>query len=138
AQWSHLVVVCLWAGGLLLCARLPWRALYSGAVPNDPLLREGLRKLSGLGLVAVLTVVASGFVLAGLYIFNLTAAASSWYGRGIGLKIGLLGAVVAVAGVNRLLVLPRLDGAGDGPQPRWLGRHPGLVDVAMAVLSAGR
>lgn len=136
AQWSHLVVVCLWAGGLLLCACLPWRALYSGAVPNDPLLREGLRKLSGLGLVAVLTVVASGLVLAGLYIFNLTAAASSWYGRGIGLKIGLLGAVVAVAGVNRLLVLPRLDGAGDGPPPRWLGRLLGLEAVLVSVILA--
>lgn len=134
AQWSHLLVVSLWAGGLLLFASLPWRTLDGAGFSRVPFLRDALRRLSSLGFLAVLTVLVSGFLLGGLYILNLTAAAGSWYGRGIGLKIGLLGAVAAVAGINRLWVLPRVEGAGPAAAPiRWLGR---LLRIEAALVSA--
>lgn len=114
AQWAHLIAVTAWAGGVLTFTALPWRELERGSSRYIESLTGGLRSLSSLGLAAVMTISVSGFVLGGLYVFSMTAATESLYGRGLALKVVLLLLIAGIAGINRLWLLPKLERAKDG------------------------
>lgn len=136
AQWSHLVLVSLWAGGLLMLGSLPWRTLGADTARHGAFVMNGLRRLSGLGFVAVMVVVVSGAVLSALYVLNLSVAAGSWYGRGVALKIGLLLVIVVIAGVNRLWLLPKLREPDSGSAQLFqrIGRLLRLEAVIVATI----
>lgn len=108
AQGLHLGAAVGWSGGLLLLVALPWRRLLGGERAPGAMARDGLTVLSRLGFAAVLTILLSGLVLTLAYVFSLRAGMDSLYGRGLGAKIGLLGIIIGLAGINRLFVLPRL------------------------------
>ncbi len=70
-----------------------------------------VRRFSGLGIVAVATLLASGIVNS----FNLMSAPrdliATDYGRLVLLKIGLFAAMVGIAAVNRFALTPQLGAA---------------------------
>ena len=108
----HLLGAGLWLGALLpLCfvlqraraaATSPWLTAASAATTN----------FSSLGVIAVLTIAASGVVNTSLQVDTLAALVQTQYGQLVSAKIALLALIVALAGYNRLRLVPKLQAGG--------------------------
>jgi copper resistance protein D len=109
ADSLHLLGAGLWLGALLpLCfvlhraraaATPAWLAAASAATGN----------FSSLGVVAVVTIVASGVVNTSLQVDTVAALVQTQYGQLVSAKIVLLALIVALAGYNRLRLVPRMQ-----------------------------
>ncbi len=98
----HLAATASWSGALLALAVMPvWSA--------GSRLRGLVGGVSQLGIVAVLTLAATGTYMATLHMYAPEALTTSAYGRSLLLKLALVGAVLALAGANRWLFLPLLE-----------------------------
>jgi putative copper resistance protein D len=112
ADALHLLGAGLWLGALLpLCfvlhrarssATQAWLAAASAATGN----------FSSLGVVAVLTIVASGVVNTALQVGSFAALVQTQYGQLVSAKIALLALIVVLAGYNRLRLVPRIQAGG--------------------------
>jgi len=108
----HLLGAGLWLGALLpLCFVLqqaratptsPWLIAASAATTN----------FSSLGVIAVLTIAASGVVNTSLQVDTFAALVQTQYGQLVSAKIALLALIVALAGYNRLRLVPKLQAGG--------------------------
>lgn len=111
ADLGHLLAAACWFGGLwgLLgelahVRRLP-RPQRDAATPG---LSRTVTRFSGLALVAVGLLAASGLVMATLTLGSVEALIGTGYGRTLLLKLGIVAPVVAIAGWNRFMLLPRI------------------------------
>jgi copper resistance protein D len=112
ADALHLLGAGLWLGALLpLCfvlhraraaATPAWLAAASAATVN----------FSSLGVVAVLTIVASGVVNTALQVDTFAALVQTQYGQLVSAKILLLALIVGLAGYNRLRLVPKMLAGG--------------------------
>jgi putative copper resistance protein D len=113
-QAVHLLAAGFWLGCLpllLVCL------LRLGEPRRDVTL--ALRRFSGAGHAAVALVLATGIVNTALILGKPPLDFASPYQALLLVKIGLVATMIAVALVNRYLVVPRLPSKGDAAR-RWL------------------
>jgi putative copper export protein/mono/diheme cytochrome c family protein len=120
----HLIVAGIWVGGLLPLAVMLAMALWAKETSWTAVAEKATRRFSILGVVSVLTLLATGlintFVLSG----SIPALLGTPYGRLVLLKIALFTTMVGIAGVNRQHLTPRLASV----------REPGVARRALAHL----
>jgi copper transport protein len=115
ADAAHLLAATMWFGGLLaLLAVVRWRRS-----DDDPLgAAEALARFSGWAALSLVAVAASGLALGLLEVGSLEALTTTTYGRLLMAKVALVAVVVAVAGWNRLRLVPRVASASLEEPPR--------------------
>jgi copper resistance protein D len=104
----HLLAAAAWLGGLLPLA-ITLRATARGSdVHLSAVAREAVARFSILGIVSVGTLIATGLVNSWMLVGNVAALTGTDYGRVLCAKLALFLCMVTVAGVNRLILTPRL------------------------------
>ena len=102
ADLVHFSAAAFWGGSLLYFAFLPlWQN-------KTPALVQGLKNLSYIGIGSVAALFATGIYAGALHINSSEVLIGSLYGRVLILKIMFVLVIIAVAGVNRFYLLPRL------------------------------
>jgi copper resistance protein D len=112
ADILHLVAAGAWLGGLLPLYILFRLALRQMDQSFDPTIEVATHRFSTLGVAAVGTLLATGVVNTWMLVGSLSALFETDYGRLLLLKIALFMAMVAIAGINRFRLTPRLPGKG--------------------------
>ncbi|TFC22973.1 copper resistance CopC/CopD family protein [Cryobacterium glucosi] len=125
AAASHLVAAGVWAGGLAILALCLIPLLRRNRDTRGPILASAWRAFSPMAAIATVVLVATGLYEAGLHIPDLNSVASTVYGAVVAGKLVLVAAALILAGINTLLVNPRLA-ARVG---RVLGRSGGWAPV---------
>jgi putative copper export protein/mono/diheme cytochrome c family protein len=105
----HLVVAGIWVGGLLPLAVMLAIALRAKQASSWTAVAEkATRRFSILGIVSVLTLLATGLINTYVLSGSIPALLGTPYGRLVLLKIALFTTMVAIAAVNRQYLTPRL------------------------------
>ncbi|MBM3947522.1 MAG: c-type cytochrome, partial [SAR202 cluster bacterium] len=140
-DWLHLIAVATWAGALP-CLLIAVVVIARGAegARRRRLLVETVSRFSGVAVAAVVVIALTGVFSAYLHVGSFGAAASG-YGLALIVKTTLFGGVLTAAGVNLLVVRPRLKASGRGQSPeggtaRRL-RLALMVETALAVFVIG-
>jgi copper resistance protein D len=84
-----------------------------------------LLRFSSMGYVAVATLVASGLINSWFLVGSVSSLLTTLYGQILLAKLGLFGAMLALAAANRFWLVPRMieTRAGASRDPSvWLGR----------------
>lgn len=121
---AHILAASVWLGGAIALAAV-WAAARTAGGGGR---RTLLRRYSLTAGAAVPVLIASGLANAVLEVGASRDLVSSSYGRGLLIKLGVVGALLAVAAVNAVLLRP----AADVHLPR--GRHLGRSVVLEAAL----
>jgi putative copper export protein/mono/diheme cytochrome c family protein len=127
ADVLHLIAAAAWVGTLLplaLLLRAAWKA-------HEPVSLEvaqiAVLRFSAVGVVAVATIFATGLVNTWFLAGSIPALFGTEYGRLLLVKIALFLAMVALAGVNRSWLRPRLFVQGKSSDALWqIGRNAAL------------
>jgi putative copper resistance protein D len=124
ADILHLVAAAAWVGALVPLAML------LGAATRDKqsieIAREAAVRFSTLGIASVGMLIATGIVNTWVLAGSMAALVGTDYGRLLLVKVALFCVMLAIAGVNRLRLTPRLV------QVPSLGGVGGARDVAAA------
>jgi putative copper resistance protein D len=110
-QMVHLAAGGIWLGGLLPLGLLLRRAVRSDGAAFAPLARTALPHFSQMGYAAVVLVALTGAINSVMLVGSFRGLVTTAYGRLLLVKLLLVAAMVALALVNRLRLLPRLDAA---------------------------
>lgn len=141
ADGLHLAAALLWGGSLVGLSLFPRRGDWDNGSADGghdlggehdldmAIYAAAFRRMAVLGLAAVMTLVGSGILLAGLYVFGVEAVSPSLYGRSLALKLSLVAVLGAIAAVNRFLWLPRLERLA---QAATVGTPPPTGEVSRA------
>jgi putative copper export protein/methionine-rich copper-binding protein CopC len=141
ASAAHLAAAGVWAGGLTVLAVCLLPTTRGGRRDRDVLVAPVWRAYGPMAAAATAVLVASGLYASGRHLPALDAVSSTVYGGAVAAKVVLAAAALALAGINTLLVNPRLSAAvgratgrpaGWTPVPRR--RFAALVAVEAAVL----
>jgi putative copper resistance protein D len=129
ADILHLVAAGAWLGGLL-----PFWLLFSLATRQadrslDLTVQTATYRFSTLGLLAVAMLFATGLVNTWMLVGSPAALFETDYGRLLLLKIALFAAMVAVAGVNRFRLTPRLP----EKEPMCRLGHNVLIEIGLGL-----
>ena len=103
----HLLAAAAWLGGLLPLA-ITLQATVHGSEHLSAVAGEVVARFSILGIVSVGTLLATGLVNGWMLVGNVAALVGTNYGRVLCVKLALFLCMVAIAGVNRLILTPRL------------------------------
>jgi copper resistance protein D len=114
ADIVHLLAAGAWVGGLVPLAVLLAQAQRAGGAVATEVARAAARRFSALGLASVAALFASGIVNSWVLVGGLPPLIGSAYGRLLVIKVALFAAMVAIAGVNRQCLAPRLADAAAG------------------------
>jgi putative copper resistance protein D len=121
ADALHLCGAAVWTGGLIVLA-LVLRALPGPRASGEPALQLNvIRRFSSLGIASVAALVISGMINAWVLVGSFHALLVTDYGWILMLKLAVVLVMVALAGVNRLWLTPRLalsEGNALGPLMR--------------------
>ena len=126
ASALHLVAAGVWAGGLAVLALCLVPVIRREPEILSATLASVWRAFSPIAAVATVVLVATGLYEAGRYIPDLGSVGSTVYGGAVAGKAFLLVVVLVPAGLNALLVNPRLSAT----LGRTLGRPPGWPEFA--------
>jgi copper resistance protein D len=107
----HLLAAGAWLGGLPAFALLLATARRNSATVWSALAIDATSRFSLLGIVSVAALLASGAVNSWNLLAGPRDLLTTDYGRLVLLKIGLFGAMVGIAAVNRYHLTPRLPAA---------------------------
>ncbi|MBS0269669.1 MAG: copper homeostasis membrane protein CopD [Proteobacteria bacterium] len=108
----HVIAASAWVGGLV-----PY-ALFLSATSRNPseastrAVQQVTRRFSNLGIVAVLTILATGIVNTLNLVGSAHALTHTDYGRLLSIKVALFFVMVAFASINRFALTPRLSDRG--------------------------
>jgi copper transport protein len=143
ASTAHLLAAGVWAGGLVLLAGCLVPVMRRSPDLRGPVLASVWRTFSPVAAVASVVLVATGLYETGRHVPDLAAAASTLYGRVVAAKLLFVLGALVLAGVNTLLVNPRLAarvGVALRRPPGWaavsLGRFGVTVTAEALVLVA--
>lgn len=100
---AHILVAGFWAGSLV--------ALFLLLQQRDPRSGAGLRRFSAIAMPAVGLLIVAGAGFAALQLGSLQALVEGRYGQLVLLKSALLLILLALAGGNRFILMPRLQRA---------------------------
>jgi len=95
-----------------------------------PSAREAVLRLSTLGIVSVVTLVATGIINILMLVGSVAALVGTDYGRLLLVKIALFLVMLAIAGVNRLLLTPQRALALEASVPSQNARAEGYTICA--------
>lgn len=121
ADAVHLIAAGVWIGGL-------WPLSFAMSMNDTPEKRdeitigEVLLRFSGVGYVAVATLVASGLVNSWSLVGSLNALLSSTYGWLLITKVTAFLLMAILAATNRFWITPRVGQANSSSNSRWLRR----------------
>ena len=143
ASATHLVAAGVWAGGLVVLTVCLVPLMRRDPDLRGPILSSVWRAYSPLAAVASVVLLASGLYQAGVHLPDVGALRTTVYGGAVAAKTVLVVAALVMAGLNTLLVHPRLAGAIGtrlGRRPGWaplsLRRFPSMIMAEAAVLVA--
>ncbi|HEX6989087.1 MAG TPA: CopD family protein [Bacillota bacterium] len=123
AQGLHTALAAAWFGGL---AQLAVLGLGTG---DRAWLARSVGRFSRFGLIAMLTVVASGVLLALTRVSSPYDLVETNYGLRLAAKLLWVGGVLGLAALNRFAIVPRLAGWPGGAAPAAL--RLGLIVEAL-------
>lgn len=139
----HLLTAGVWLGALIPLAALLRSASLEAGADARPYAVLAIRRFSSIALVAMLLIVASGLGNAWFEIGTVPGLLGTRYGWLLLAKIALLVPALALARVNRHVLLPALSGeAATVGRPamarlgRFLGWEAGLALLILAITSA--
>lgn len=114
ADWLHVIAASVWMGGLFGFSLLIFGPLRT-APPEirAKTLGRTVRRFSKVATVAVLVIVFTGVYAILLQVPSLSAAATSFYGRALVMKLGIAVPLLAIGGIN-------LMDKGQGPFDRMI------------------
>jgi putative copper resistance protein D len=107
-QSIHLAAAASWLGGLLPLGFLLASARRDESEDWGSLVREALSRFSRLGMLMVVLLLLTGMVNSCLLVGSAETLLGTRYGHVLLLKIGLFAIMVALALVNRFLLVPRI------------------------------
>jgi len=109
ADWLHLVATAAWIGGLIqLAVALPATVAALPPALGGRALAVVVRRFSLLAIGAVGTLVATGLYQTWLHIGSWDALTSTTYGQALLGKLALLMPLLALGGLNLLVLSPRI------------------------------
>jgi copper resistance protein D len=121
---AHLLAAGAWIGGLV-----PLGSVLLGYSMGDgePIVDVDriLLRFSSMGYVAVATLIASGLINSWLLVGSVSNLLTTLYGQILLAKLGLFGAMLALAAANRFWLVPRMietRAGASGDASIWLGR----------------
>jgi len=135
---SHLMATSVWIGGLvvLLFAALPaTRAL--SVEERTGILAPIIGRFSDIAFWSVLVIVVTGVYAAWIQIQGLSVVLSSSYGITLLVKLGVFLPLIALGGINKRWMKPRLERAAlgrDTTAPLSLFKRLIVAEVALAAL----
>lgn len=141
ASASHLVAGGVWAGGLVILAICLIPVMRRHPDIRGPVLSSAWRAFSPMAAIATVVLLATGLYEAGRHIPDLRAMTQTVYGGAVAGKLALVAVALVLAGINTLLVHPRLAAsvgrilrrpAGWAPLP--LRRFTAVVAAEVLVL----
>ena len=121
---AHLLAAGAWLGGLVPLGFILLDYSRGQGEPIDNVDRILLR-FSSMGYAAVATLVASGLINSWFLVGSVSSLLTTLYGQILLAKLGLFGAMLALAAANRFWLVPRMieTRAGASRDPSvWLGR----------------
>ena len=107
----HLLAGGLWLGGLVPLGALAIRAQQADGRAWIGLLQRALPRFSRVTYGAVALVALSGIVNAALLLGGIDALTQTAYGRLLLIKLSLVLLLLALAVINRLILVPRIGGS---------------------------
>jgi copper resistance protein D len=110
ADFLHLIAAGAWIGGLLPLLTLLRGLRHSADDRSTAAIHRVSRHFSDFALTAVIVLVATGLINAWFLVGALKALTDTDYGRLLTTKIAIFIAMLVFAGINRVLLLPRLSG----------------------------
>jgi putative copper resistance protein D len=135
ADFVHLVAAAAWVGTLL-----PLALLFSAArhgIASVAIARVATVRFSNLGVASVATLLVTGSINAWYLAGSIAALTETDYGHLLLLKVALFIGMVAIAAVNRLLLMPRLvqdaNATASAKALRQLRRNT-AIEVAMGAI----
>ena len=108
ADLGHFAAASLWGGAVLYTALSP---AWGDPAQREPL-TKAVRRVSSTGLGSVLLLTATGVYAGVLHLDTPATLATTPYGRALSVKLVLVALVLALAGLNRWVLLPRLTERG--------------------------
>jgi putative copper resistance protein D len=108
ADAAHLAAAGLWIGALWA---LGWMVACLGHAPET---EAALRRFSGVGQLAVAVLLVTGGVNAYAILGDPTRLLTTRYGQLLDLKLMAFLGMLALAGLNRFVLTPRLSAGGSG------------------------
>jgi len=134
----HLVAAGAWIGGLVPFVLVMARARQARSATWSAVAAEVTVRFSAFAVVVVAGLVLTGLINTWFLVGSVPAVVGTEYGRLLLLKIALAVAMVALAAVNRLWLMPRLR---NSPQQSAtvLGRlrRNGLIEAALGLAILG-
>jgi putative copper resistance protein D len=126
---AHLLAAGAWLGGLIPLVFILLRCDGDRDVPRAPELDQILLRFSGMGYIAVATLVGSGLVNSWYLVGNYTGLLTTQYGQALLAKLVMFAGMLLLAFMNRFWLVSsmnraRADGAG---LSIWTGRLRNLV-----------
>lgn len=140
ADVIHLLAAALWGGGVLYLALLPWKPLQDASAQGAADLSRAVDRFSNLALAAVVGVALTGVFGSFLHVYGPVALTGTPYGIALVAKVALFALVLAVAGVNLLVIGPALRSVArdfDTARAARLYRRFGRLVRGEAVLLVG-
>lgn len=110
-DWLHLLASSIWIGGLLILGLLVppvIRSLDRGQGATT--LAAIVPRFSALALIAIQTLVVTGFYQVWVHVDGPTSLGTTFYGRALLAKLLLIVPLLGLGAFNRFVVLPRLRG----------------------------
>ena len=111
ADAVHLIAAAVWIGALLPFLMILSRTSADRQVERPDLAARRLQAFHSVGLVAVLLLTATGLVNSWFLVGNVRRLVDTSYGLVLLTKLVLFGAMVALAAVNRLRLVPAITEA---------------------------
>jgi putative copper export protein/mono/diheme cytochrome c family protein len=129
---AHAIAAGVWVGGLVPLALLFAAARGAGDAPALAVARDATRRFSTLGLVSVVTLLATGIVNTVFLVGSVPALLGTTYGQLLSAKIVLFLVMVATAALNRLKLTPALARADAANAMRRL-QHNSLFEAVLGL-----
>ncbi len=126
ASAAHLAAAGVWAGGLVVLAVCLIPTMRREPESSSRILGAAWRTFAPIAAIATVVLVATGLYESGRYVPDPGSLSSTVYGGAVAGKGVLLALVLIPAGLNTLLLNPRLAASF----ARLLGRPPGWTPVA--------
>jgi putative copper export protein/mono/diheme cytochrome c family protein len=129
----HLVAAGAWIGGLVPFALVMAKALRARDEAWTAVAADVTRRFSAFGVVVVSVLMLTGLANTWFLVGSFPRLIGTAYGQLLLGKIALVIAMVAVAGVNRLVLMPRLDRAAEPASVLGRLRRNGLVEIGLGL-----
>ena len=130
----HLVASGVWIGALVVFSRLVTLSVREDRPDELQTVHDALARFAGVGTAAVAILTLSGMINPGFFRSSLDTA----YGQLLLAKLGVFGAMLALAGANRFFLTPRLLGTLSGRGKLKIAinalRASILVETALGVI----